>query len=148
MAPKVDGALHPELISDQEAITVFFVSTATPHNATPQDLRRLDARIRRMGLNESDRAMTIRYIQEFYDNFMPYKNSAATLAAQIHASPDPVLTQRRTAVVLSVEALTARTFGSLAASLSPDGALRLRNHIAYLKTRMKIVAAPPMQAGQ
>lgn len=142
--PKIDGAIHPERNSDQEAITLFYVSTSLPTLSTPTDLRRVHSQLGRMGLNELDRAAALRSINTFHDSFLPYKVSAASMADRLRMKPDAEVARQRVMLIRSVDVLALRSYQALSAQLSTEGATKLREHVAYLKTKMKVVAAPTM----
>jgi hypothetical protein len=145
----IDGAVHPELISDQEAITIFFLTIMEPPTAGEIEKARFSAKTGRMHLVEQDAALLWAAAQRFHEQFQPHKERADRLAraAGDHgkSSDDRTAAQlQRISVVRNIDDLALTTYTDVLARLSPAGAESLKAHIAYVKTKMQIIPGPKM----
>ena len=145
----LSGKDHPELISDQEAITIFFITIMAPATAGAPERNRFSAMTGRMQLSEADSSMLWKAAQTFHSRFQPYRTEADTLAKTVgdtkRIDTERMDAQRRRiGVVANIDALAQSSYAEAVAHLSPVGAAKLHDHIQYVKTKMKIVPSPKM----
>jgi hypothetical protein len=138
----IDGAKTPDLISDQTAVKIFFLSITEPADATPEQFARLNVKISRIGLDPTDRDILIAAVQQFHQRFTALKIRSDNLARQIAAGT--ASRQQFVDVQKQIELGALGAHQSLLARVSPDGATRLKNHLAYLKTKIKVIPPPKM----
>lgn len=148
----IDGSVHPELISDEEAITVFWISVMEPPSAGALEKSRFAAKTSSMDLEADDSLILWNMAQSFYTQFQPYLTQAQQLAA---AAVAPItaataatsaadLKQQRGAVAASIDQLAMDTYDNVLASLSPKAAANLRSRIQDVKKHMRIIPPPTM----
>ena len=145
----LSGKDHPELISDQEAITIFFITIMAPSTAGAPEKNRFSAMTGRMQLSEADSSLLWKAAQTFHSQFQPYRTEADTLAKTVGDTKRldterMDAQQRRIGVVANIDVLAQSTYAEAATHLSPVGAAKLHEHIEYVKTKMKIVPSPKM----
>jgi hypothetical protein len=148
-AVAIDGAVHPELISDQEAMTVFWISIMEAPSAGEVEKNRFAAKTATLNLNPDDKALLWAAAQDFYAKFMPYREQAqqyADAAVGKRASTDPplVIAQHRASVATAIDQLASNTHTGLLAKLSPTAAASFKTALADVKAHMKIIPPPKM----
>ena len=147
--PVIDGSVHPELITDQEAITVFWISIMEPSGADQTAQNRFAAKTGKMKLSASDRALLWAAAQDFYRDFMPYRDRAQQLAdasVGLRASTDKptAVAQQRATVAASIDQLATSAHQGMLTKLSPSAAAAFKANLADVKAHMKIVPPPHM----
>jgi hypothetical protein len=145
----IDGAVHPELITDQEAITVFWISIMEPPEANEIAKNRFAAKTGKINLSPSDSAILWAAAQAFYRDFMPYRERAQQLAEAAvgkRASADTPysIAQQRATVAINIDQLALATHQSLLTRLSPAAGAAFKTNLADVKAHMKIVPPPHM----
>jgi hypothetical protein len=144
----IDGSVHPELISDQEAITMFWIAVMEPASAAALEKGRFAAKTGGMGLSGPDAALVWSAAVNFNTQFAPYLAQAQQLASAAgdptQASSLPSITQQRIAVAGAIDLLATATHNGLIAGLSPRGAAALKAQLLDVKKHMKIVPPPKM----
>ena len=145
----IEASVNPELISDQEAITVFWISVMEAPTAGSSEKARFTAKIGGMNLSQPDAALAWAAAASFYSQFIPLRTQAQQLAASAGsaAAGSPALAsiaQQRAAVAASIDRLALTTHTNLLLIASPEGAASFRNNLAVVKSHMKIVGPPPM----
>jgi hypothetical protein len=145
----IDGSVHPELITDQEAITVFWISLMEPPGADEAARNRFAAKISKIKLDPSESALVWTAAQKFYRDFMPLRDRAQALADsavahQASTANSYVVAQQRAAVANSVDQLALNFHTSLLVKLSPSAVASFRANLADVKAHMKIVPPPSM----
>lgn len=148
-AGMIDGALHPELISDQEAITVLWISLMEPSGAGADAQARFAAKTRKINLPPADSAILWAAAQNFYSQFMPLRQQAQQLAdaaagKRPTADLPSAIAQQRGDVAAAIDRLALTTQSAALASLSPRAAAALKAHLADFKAHMKIIPPPQM----
>jgi hypothetical protein len=137
------------LISDQEAITVFWMSLMEPAGAGDDAKARFAAKTRKINLEPSDNALLWTAAQRFYSQFMPYRQQAQQLAdtasgKRPSTEAPALIAQQRASVAAAIDALALSTQTGLLASLSPHAAAALKAHMADVKAHMKVIPPPRM----
>lgn len=145
VSPIVDGSQHPELIGDAAAVKAFLVSAAYGLRSSGGD-DRLAAQISRIGLDTAD-VVRLRAAIKSYSDILETSLKARNAAAQDAKTGllDPVIATA-TFVSLSkqLDSDTDSAWQAILGTISEAGATKLAAHIAYVKTKMKIVPPPQM----
>ena len=146
----IDGSVHPELISDQEAITMFWIAVMEQPTAGAPEKGRFSAKTGGMNLSGADAALIWSAAVSFNAQFAPYLAQAqqfASTAGNPSTPPSSLasITQQRVAVAAAINQLAMTTHnGLLLAGLSPKGAAALNVQILDVKKHMKIIPPPKM----
>jgi hypothetical protein len=145
----IDGSLHPELIPDEAAITVFWISIMEPPNSDPLARDRFDAKIHKMDLPATDAEILWAAAQQFQSAFEPYRDQArqlaeASVAKAVPAATLKALAQQRADVAASIDRLASTNHAGILGRLSPKGAVAFRENLMDVKLHMKIVPPPKM----
>ena len=145
----IDGSVHSELISDQEAITMFWIAVMEPTSAAAPVKGRFAAKTGGMGLSSPDAALIWSAAVTFNAQFAPYLAQAQQFASAAGNTSTPSsslasITQQRIAVAAAIDQLAIATHNGLLAGLSPEGAAALKAQIQDVKKHMKIVPPPKM----
>ena len=145
LEPVVDGATNPGLIPNDAARRSLLLAIMVSPNPDEEELAQLRLKTGRMNLNESDTEILIRGLGNFH-----------TLATFQIARID----RRRDTAKISANATTFGWFmqednklnrlaelayNKMLRELSADGRAKLRDHLEYAKTRMKIYPPPTMR---
>jgi hypothetical protein len=137
----VDGKVNPDAIPDAVAYRHFMSASAVPSEATPEQLRRRTAFLKRVRLSESDEAGYIQATQFVRDDIdriqaqrVQFRGSLATATTE--------------AALRSLQAEEASVFqqarNRLAIELSAEGAQRLHEYIRnQVKPRIRIHGSLP-----
>jgi hypothetical protein len=140
----VDGSINPERISDRTAAKVFLLSIAEPPHATPEQLRRMRAKIAPLGLSDADAAKLITLTQSLHASLAAKRDSAEVLAKQMRKQPSLAQMQQLTATKVELDNISHATYENLLQVLSSDGVTRLKEHLTQIKTKIKVVPPPKM----
>lgn len=144
-APVVDGATKPELITDEAAIHMFVMSLATPPNGTSEQSARLRAVLSRAGFSNSDLQTIQNRLLASYDQLKAARDAIEAVQKQFGFTAvtagqrELLVAQHKRLVTLAVA-----THNDFLSAVSLDGAQKLKEHIQYVKSRIKIVPPPRM----
>jgi hypothetical protein len=142
----ISGAEHPELIPDQDALKVFLIATMEPPDASESQRQRLRAKVKTIGLTETDEMIFITAVDAFYPIWRVYQSKTEQLLQGFNSSSDGG--QSTTAQMMEtqrgIDNVVAATLSDLLGRLTPDGRSKLRARLAAVKAKMQIVPAPPM----
>ena len=142
-----DGSKEPQMIPDEAALRVLFLSIAIPTDPTQRQLANYDNKIRRMSLNSADRNVFISAMKSFHAQKQVHQASLALSSQQmkfaVPATTGPIL-NKIVATNGLIDKLAVDTYNSLSLTLSPEGWDKLKAHLAYAKTKMKLIPPPPM----
>ena len=145
--PIADGSKNPASIPDDAALRVLFLTIAVPPGASGQQLASFESKIHRIGFADADRKLFLAAMNSFHVDKQKHQQNLASFYAQMKAAPaaaNRATLQSIAAENGAIDQLSLKTYNTLLDQLSPDGAARLKQHLAYAKTRMKIVPPPPM----
>ena len=134
-AQLIDGAVNPELIADSTAYRLFFLVAGNMPDSTPQEQRKQNAHLRKIGLTQNDNQQIMAALNAFrvkYSDLVKDYNDLAEAATSRGESPDlnPFLAQR--------EALVQSTVDTLKRVLTPSGFIQVHEHIQREKHGIKI----------
>ena len=128
----IDGAKHPELVSDAAAYRLYLITLSLPPNFNEQDRAAQQAHLSKIDLAANDLQAMTTVLAEFrsqYDAWISRYNAAATTQGNTF-DPTPFLQQQED-IVQSTREMLKRT-------LSPKGMSKLHAHIQDEKKRMKV----------
>lgn len=136
-AAVIDGADHPELISDLTAYRLYLLASSEPASPGDEQVKRQAARLNEIGLADADRQVLIAISAKFnsdYQSLINKYNQAATAAwdRQERTDVKPLLADRDNLVLSTRDAIRV--------ALTPDGWARFDAHVQGEKIRMKISA--------
>jgi hypothetical protein len=145
----IDGAKNPELIPDDIAYKMLFLSIMEPQNPTDAQKARQEAKLRMIGLSDDDKAGFLAKVGEFRDRL----NDLGTQTQGIlKATPKPardsaewqelsdIEQQTNTAVTDTVEALRA--------GLTQEGFAKFQARMLAFKRTIKAFPTPNSQSGE
>jgi hypothetical protein len=139
--PLADGTTNPASISDEVALRVLFMAVADTSDTT-----RVRAKFGRMKLQERDMAVLLQKLQGMQGLVTAQRARIKTAKEARQRNPLTVTFADVAALDRELDTLAANTYGELMASLSAEGANKLREHLAYTKTRIKVFPAANMAA--
>jgi hypothetical protein len=143
--PLADGAKNPELISDEVALRALLMTIATPtNNPTVSQAAALRAKVGRMKLDEADLTILAQGLGGFHGLATAQRARIAAAREIGQRSPSPSAFANIVAADRQLDTLVADSYRELLQSLSPAGAAKLQEHLAYVKTKIKIVPPPNM----
>jgi hypothetical protein len=143
-SPSIDGAVTPDLISDETAIRSFLLSITESRAADGAAQGRLRVKLARIRLTQEDTNILIAGIYDFHEALQVHLQTARGLAARLQTSPNDADMQAYVQTYQDLGNLSQSTFAGLLNRLSTRGAVQLLNHIAYVKTRIKVYQTPNM----
>jgi hypothetical protein len=128
----IDGATHPELISDLKAYEVFTNCVAIAESAPASEKKSAKDKFRRARLNESDTSAVMKTLGEFFAQRLDIIRQSEQLTQNKASNSDfaQLYSQSLDLVSFTRETLMSR--------LSPEGAAKLHAHVMDLKSRIKI----------
>jgi hypothetical protein len=140
---------HPELISDQEAITIFLITIMEPAGVCVDGRHRFDAQTHRMRLLTADSEVLWSAAHTFSTRFEPYRHESDALAKTIADPNQPAdhefaAQRRRIEAVANIGAVAQSVFADASTRMSPSGAAKLQDHLQFVKTKMKVIPSPKM----
>jgi hypothetical protein len=141
LEPIADGTKDPASISDEIALRVLFLT-----NPGAADPVRLKAKFAHMKLKAAD--MTILLQQHSVLNALASPQRAGVTAAReaLQRNPSRAALDNLSAADHQLDLAAANTYRQLLGSLSAEGAAKLREHVAYIKTKIKVLPPPNMAA--
>lgn len=144
VAQLVDGSKTPELIPDEAAIQMFILSLAAPDNGTPAQDARIRAAVMRSDLREGDIQIVKGKISEVHAQMRTLVTGIEDIHRRMGTNPPTAARQDLVNQHTQIRTLALATYNGMLASLSGEGAGKLRQHIQYVKTRIKLIPPPPM----
>jgi hypothetical protein len=133
--PLIDGALHPELISDSVAYRLYLSTISLGSNPTDTDLKRQRAQLSQIGLQDNDREALRSALVEFrakYDDYVKRHNQSAEAAEGRSEQVDVH------AFVRQLNDLVKATRITLRQRLTPAGLTQFEAFVQAEKTKMKV----------
>lgn len=137
----IDGAKNPEMIPNDVAYLHLFDLIAD--RQTDAEKRRIKSYIKEIGLNESDTINLIASAEEFSQRVKAIDTQAASINIRTNVNPPPSLNQNQIIHLKQLEQerklLVTEVAATLNARLTPNGLVRLRQHIdGRMKRKIKI----------
>jgi hypothetical protein len=145
--PLVDGSKNPELIPDHVALRALIQTIVVPSQPTDDERKQFELRTARMDLTEEDSELLLTELGRFHDQMMIQKARIEAARPRSVASANEVAIGIYAGEQARLGDMIVGLYNSLLGSLSRDGATKLREHLAYVKTRMKIFPTPNMETG-
>lgn len=144
-APLLDGSEHPALIPDDVAIRVLMQTLRLPPNPDTLPLKQLHARIHRAKLSDSDLETLVRQLG-ILDTQAKAQEARIETVRPAFGKADRAAFDRYVGERKRLESLIVHRYELLLASLSPEGAAKLKEHLLHVKSRIKIYPTPDMTA--
>lgn len=142
--PIADGSKDPNSISDDVALRVLFTSLALPANPSPQESARLRTKIHRMNLSDDDTQLLIKEITDLSSRARN-QNTQIAVARQVAYNQPSAATQNAVLEAdQQLQVIIQDSYNRLLQVFSSEGASKLQAHLAYIKTKIKIIPPPKM----
>jgi hypothetical protein len=141
LEPIADGTKDPASIPDEIALRVLFLT-----NPGPTDTARLKAKFGHMKLNEADMTILLQEHSLLNGLASPQRADVAAAREALQSNPTRAAFETLAAADRQLDVAAANTYRQLLGSLSPEGAAKLREHVAYIKTKIKVLPPPNMAA--
>jgi hypothetical protein len=142
--PIADGTKNPALIPEAVALRVLFLTPANSSTAGLSDAARLRAKLGRMQLDDSDMAVVTQALAQLQPQATQQLARIADLREEGRRLGTPVSFAALAALDGQLDQTVTDTYRQLLLALSPAGAAKLRDHVAYIKTKIKIIPPPNM----
>jgi hypothetical protein len=152
----IKGAEHPEQIPDYLAYSLMFDLIGGRKSDSEKERMRSYAKqvglgrqhcggCSSTGVGDQDVNVLIAAADRYHDQMAAIADQVAALTPQDGSMPSPAARAQIAQVQEQVHPVIDETVSKVLAQLSPEGATKLRNHIAeHVKRRVSIVPAPPM----
>jgi hypothetical protein len=145
----IEGAKNPELIPDEVAYKMLFISLVEPEYPTAEQEARQQANFGMINLSADDTAVLLEVLGDF-------RNQMSGLDAQVgeilKVTPVPAPGSADWLNISDVEQqkdrLVTDTVETLGARLSPDGVAKLRVHLLDFKRGVKAIPMPGIASYQ
>jgi hypothetical protein len=137
--PLADGTKDPSSISDEVALRVLFLT-----NPSLSDTVRLKAKFGHMHLEESDMTILLQGLGSLNALATPQRERIAAAREAEQRNPTAAGFENLAAEDRQLDVTAADTYRRLLGSLSPAGAAKLQEHVAYIKTKVKVMPPPNM----
>ena len=144
VSPTIDGAIHPELISDEEAAKVLLISLMAPANATARQQAEQAAKLKPIALSAQNEHIIVTILAQFSQSFTSLMSEAHD-AIQSTALSSEVKSQTVRDRITKGDHLCTITWAQILASLNPDDRVKLQRYLGDVKRHMKIIPPPVMQ---
>lgn len=142
--PVIYGKLTPHLISDETALRSWLLSVAEPASADATRQKRISAKLASIGLDANDMAITVSETRNFHAGAAALDVQMKGHAASLHVGSGRQTMDEYLAAYRSLGDLANQTHRKLLARLSPAGRERIKQHLDYVKTRIRIIPGPRM----
>jgi hypothetical protein len=128
----VDGKVNPELISQERAVSLLFISLAG-------SLDRLEARLASLGLSQQDMLTLKSELTQFRAVMTDLSSKAQAVTASVRVSPTVENIERGRELSLALNAAAWAGYGRLQQTLSRDGTARLTQYIENQKRNIRVL---------
>lgn len=136
----IDGSIHPELISDDQAIRIWLQAVSEPSTASASDLQRMRVKVAAAQLPPDDNALLLRCTTHFADVMLSFR-----VREQELDRPDTTLGySQRQKLAADHEQLFIDSKTMISSGLSPDGSRQFAVHLLRVKKHMRIGQGPSM----
>jgi len=145
----IDGAKNPELIPDEIAYKMLFLSLMEPENPTEAEKTRQEAKLRMIRLAEDDQASFLARLGDFRDQI---GELGARSEEILKATPNPPRASAEWLKLSDIEQetnmLVTDTVEALRAQLSAEGFAKLEARLLDFKRTIKAFPMPNMVNGE
>jgi hypothetical protein len=139
----IDGAKNPELIPDEVAYKMLFLSIMEPENPTEVEKARQEAKLRMIGLSREDEAGFLARLGEFRDRIGEVgARSEEILKATPNLSRDSAEWQELSDLDQQAATAVADALEAQRAGLSQNGFAKLRARMLEFKHTIKAFPTP------
>ncbi len=141
--------MHPELIPDDVAYKMLFLSLIEPANPAEADQARQDAKLRMIGLSDEDNASFLARLGEFRDRMKDLGDRSEEI---LKMTPNPSRGSNEWLELSDIEqqtnTLVTDTVEALHTGLSQDGFSKLQARLAQFKHTIKAFPMPDVGGDQ
>ncbi len=139
----IDGAKHPELIPDDVAYKMLFLSLLEPTDARLVQPARQEAKMRMIGLSADDKAALLVALSEFQKRLSDLgAQSDEILKAAPNPAPDSAEQQELSDIEEQTNTVVIDTVEVLRTQLSLDGFAKLEARLVAFKATIKAFPMP------
>jgi hypothetical protein len=143
----IDGAKNPELIPDEVAYKMLFLSIMEPENPTEAQKARQEAKLRMIGLSQDDEASFLARLGEFRDRIGEVgARSEEILKAAPNPSRDSAEWQELSDLDQQAGAAVADAVEALHTGLSQEGFAKLQARLLEFKHTIKAFPTPETES--
>jgi hypothetical protein len=135
--PIADGTKNPSSISDEVALRVLLLTN-------PSDTAHLKIKLGRMHLDEADMTILLQELGSLNALATPQRVIITAAREAEQRNPTAVGFENLAAADRKLDVMAADTYRRLLGSLSPSGMAKLQEHVAYIKTKVKVMPPPNM----
>jgi hypothetical protein len=141
----IDGAKHPELISDDVAYKMLFLSLMEPENLTDAQKARQQAKLRTIGFSEKDGAALLAALGDFRDRLADLAGRTQDI---LKVTPNPARDSPEWQELSDIEQQTnttvTDTVEALRTGLTPEGFGKFQARMLDFKRTIKAFPTPDM----
>jgi hypothetical protein len=143
--PLLDGSTQPDAIPDHVAIRALMQTLRIPRNPDAESVKQLRTRVGRADFSDADMTIVVRALTAFDT---PAKDQQALIEAVRPSSAEATTAaiDRYVEEQKRFDLLILAHYEQLLASLSPEGAAKLQEHLQHVKSRIKVYPTPNMSA--
>jgi hypothetical protein len=142
--PLVDGSVNPELVPDDTAIRTLMRTLRIPLNPDAAALKEVSARIARANLSDADIEVVVRELGIF--DMQAKEQETRIEAVRPSERADRAAIARYVEEQEKLRSIMADQYQQILTSLSPEGAVKLQDHLSHVKSRIKIYPVPELPA--
>jgi hypothetical protein len=144
VSPVIDGAKTPELIPDDVALRTLLGTIALPAAPSLKEQARVNSKLQLLGLDAQDQQVLTQELRLYYTASAERKQRMASIRQSVGINYGPTTWTALVQEDQALSRLAVDTYSMLLTALSPAGALRLQEHVAQIKTKIKITPPPNM----
>lgn len=138
--PSVDGAVHPELIPDDLALSVWLLAVGETSTANPDAVSRMRAKLTAVVLSPDDQLILRKAVVHFADvrDSFRIREEGFTDTSTIKGQ------QQREQLITDQRSLFLEVKQSMITTLSREGQQSLKQHLLRVKQHMRVGQGPQM----
>ena len=144
LEPAIDGSKNPELIPDRAALRSLLLAISVPPNPDQEETARLRMRVGRMNLDESDIGVLVQELGRFHGLVTAQRARIDQSRATAKLVSNPAALRWFMDEDNELNTLAEDAYDNLLRELSAEGSTKLREHLDYVKTKIKIYPPPDM----
>ncbi|MEO8657450.1 MAG: hypothetical protein ABI693_03230 [Bryobacteraceae bacterium] len=135
---RIDGSQNPTLISDRIAYRLFFLALAEPRNPTPEQRKRLSAKLTLAALSGDDIDFIASALADYQERGTDLLRKHQPTGGSQAIGPNSTFED-------DMDTLVSRTQSAIKARLAPGAFARLDRLVQREKANMKAMPFPQME---
>jgi hypothetical protein len=144
VAPVIDGAKTPGRIPDEVAFRTLLGTIALPAAPSAKEQARVNSKLQLLGLDAHDQQVLTQELRLYYTASAERKQRMDSIRQSVGINYGQTTWTALVQEDQALSRLAVDTYSRLLTALSPAGALRLQEHVAQIKTKIKITPPPNM----